>query len=58
VPFLGAVPFDARVVAEGDDGHPTMIARPESETAAAFERIARAIAGALGWQHVATVSAT
>jgi len=31
---------------------PTMIARPNSDTAAAFDRIAAAVASALGWQRV------
>jgi ATP-binding protein involved in chromosome partitioning len=56
VPFLGEVPFDATVVDEGDTGVPTMIARPGSSTAAAFERIAVGIAAALGWQRVAAES--
>jgi ATP-binding protein involved in chromosome partitioning len=51
VPFLGAVPFDPEVVAEGDAGRPTMVARPGSESGLAFERIARGIAAALGWEH-------
>lgn len=55
--LLSEVPFDARVVDEGDVGMPTMVARPRSATAAAFERIARGIAAALGWQHVAGVTA-
>jgi ATP-binding protein involved in chromosome partitioning len=54
VPFLGDVPFDAAIVAEGDAGVPTMIARPDSASAAAFDRIATAVAGALGWQRVVT----
>jgi len=53
--FLGEVPFDETIVIEGDRGVPTMIARPESETAMAFDGIARAIAGALGWQHVCAI---
>ncbi len=53
-PFLGAVPFDEAIVTEGDAGIPTMIARPESAAGQAFDRIARGIAGALGWAHVAT----
>ena len=51
--FLGSVPFDASIVAEGDAGTPTMVARPHSATAAAFETIARDVATALGWRHVA-----
>jgi ATP-binding protein involved in chromosome partitioning len=54
VPFLGEVPFDPAIVTEGDDGIPTMIARPHGETAAAFDGIARAVAGALGWQHASS----
>jgi ATP-binding protein involved in chromosome partitioning len=51
-PFLGTVPFDETIVAEGDAGTPTMIARPHSATAVAFEEIARGVAAALGWRHV------
>ncbi len=52
VPFLGEIPFDEEIVVEGDGGTPTMVARPESPSAAAFDEIARGVAGALGWQHV------
>ena len=52
VPFLGAIPFDEQVVAEGDTGIPTIVARPESETARAFDAIARGVALALGWARV------
>ena len=52
VPFLGVVCFDEAIVAEGDAGIPTMIARPRSPTAVAFEGIAHAVAGALGWRHI------
>lgn len=50
--FLGEVPFDDTVVDEGDRGVPTMVARPDSLTAAAFDGIAGRIASALGWQRV------
>ena len=50
--FLGEVPFDAHVVDEGDSGVPTMVARPDSATAAAFDRIASGVAATLGWQRV------
>ena len=50
VPFLGEIPFDAAVVSEGDNGVPTMIARPESTTGFAFDRIAAGVANALGWR--------
>jgi ATP-binding protein involved in chromosome partitioning len=53
VPFLGAVPFDEQMVAEGDAGVPTIVARPESAAAREFETIARSVAAALGWHHVA-----
>ena len=54
VPFLGAVPFDEAIVAEGDAGVPTMIARPQSASGVAFQQVSRRIAGALGWTHVST----
>jgi len=52
VPYLGEVPFDDGIVDDGDAGVPTMIARPNGASAAAFEAIARAVAEALGWRHV------
>jgi ATP-binding protein involved in chromosome partitioning len=52
VPYLGDVPFDEAIVADGDAGVPTMIARPRGASAAAFETIARAVAESLGWRHV------
>ena len=48
VPFLGEVPFDDEIVSEGDAGVPTLIARPNGTSAAAFRAIARAVAAALG----------
>jgi len=51
-PFLGDIPFDATIVAEGDEGVPTLVARPESATALAFDRIASGVAAALGWRRV------
>ena len=56
-PFLGTVPFDETIVAEGDRGTPTMIARPHSATAASFDAIARGVATGLGWHHVAAADA-
>jgi ATP-binding protein involved in chromosome partitioning len=53
VPFLGDVPFDETIVAEGDAGTPTMSARPDSASGAAFDRVSAGIARALGWQRVA-----
>jgi len=52
VPFLGEVLFDAEIVVEGDRGVPTIIARPESATALAFDHIATHIASPLGWQRL------
>jgi ATP-binding protein involved in chromosome partitioning len=51
VPFLGEVPFDDQIVQQGDAGMPTLIARPNGPSAAAFRAIARAVAAALGWSH-------
>lgn len=56
VPFLGSIPFDAEMVGEGDAGTPTVVQRPGSETTRAFDAIATATAGALGWQKVAAES--
>ena len=47
VPFLGSVPFDEGMVAEGDAGIPTALARPRSEAARAMEVVAHAVASAL-----------
>ena len=44
VPFLGRVPLDPRVMACGDDGKPFVTHMAESDTAAAFARIAEPIA--------------
>jgi ATP-binding protein involved in chromosome partitioning len=54
VPFLGEIPFDEAIVAEGDAGVPTMVARPASVTGIAFDQIAGGVARALGWQSVTT----
>jgi ATP-binding protein involved in chromosome partitioning len=48
VPFLGEVPFDEEIVNEGDAGVPTLIARPNGPSAAAFRAIAHAVAAAHG----------
>lgn len=48
--FLGEIPFDEAIVQEGDDGVPTMIARPWSAAGRAFVRVADGVACALGWQ--------
>jgi ATP-binding protein involved in chromosome partitioning len=51
VAFLGEVPFDAAMVDDGDIGVPTLVARPHGTSARAFDGIARAVAGSLGWRH-------
>jgi len=55
VPFLGEVPFDPAIVDDGDAGVPTIVARPHGASAGAFDGIARAVAGALGWRHAEAV---
>ena len=55
VPFLGEVPFDPAIVDDGDTGVPTIVARPHGASADAFDGIARAVAGALGWRHADAV---
>ena len=57
VPFLGEIPFDEQMVVEGDAGMPTTIARPDSAAGAALASIAREVATALGWKHVAADAA-
>jgi ATP-binding protein involved in chromosome partitioning len=52
VPLLGSIPFDPTIVAEGDKGTPTLVARPTSAVAQAYHRIARGVAEGLGWRHV------
>lgn len=44
VPFLGEVPLDPRIRVGGDEGLPVTIAEPDSPQAAAFDKIARAVA--------------
>src|SRR5688500_10630202 len=49
VPFLGALPFDATMVLEGDAGIPTVVARPNGAAAARFELVAQRIVEQRGW---------
>ena len=51
VRFLGEVPFDERIVTEGDAGTPTMVARPGSAAGLAFDALACGVAEELGWRH-------
>lgn len=43
VPFLGEIPLHAEIRKLSDDGTPIVIAKPESEQAAAFKKIAQSI---------------
>jgi ATP-binding protein involved in chromosome partitioning len=52
VPFLGSIPFDAAMVAEGDAGTPTVVTRPDSAASMSFSRAADGVARALGWTHL------
>ena len=52
VAFLGALPFDADIVHEGDIGTPTMIARPDGDTGMRFDEIAQHIVAQLGWERI------
>jgi ATP-binding protein involved in chromosome partitioning len=47
VPFLGGIPIDPAIRAAGDAGVPVVLSHPESETAMAFRRVARAVACSL-----------
>jgi ATP-binding protein involved in chromosome partitioning len=47
-PFLGSVPLDAAIAEGGDAGIPIVIAEPKGPHAAAFAKIAAAVAAALG----------
>jgi len=44
VPFLGAIPMDARVRTGGDNGRPVIIENPKSPAASALRGIAEVIA--------------
>jgi ATP-binding protein involved in chromosome partitioning len=57
IPFLGEIPFDEEVIAEGDAGIPTMIVRPDSAAGIAFDAVARAVAESLGLVHIASEQA-
>lgn len=44
VDLLGRIPFEADVVASGDSGEPTVLSRPNSGAAQAFESVAGSVA--------------
>ena len=58
VPFLGEVPLEALVAADGDYGVPTVIANPGSESAKAYSLIARQMASQLSIVNAATGKVT
>ncbi|NLN12020.1 MAG: Mrp/NBP35 family ATP-binding protein [Acidobacteria bacterium] len=43
-PFLGSIPLDPAIVVGGDAGVPIVVSQPESAHAAAFRRVAEAVA--------------
>jgi len=45
--FLGALPLDAAIGVESDQGRPTVIAAPDSARARAYQDLARRVSGAL-----------
>jgi ATP-binding protein involved in chromosome partitioning len=45
--FLGALPLDAAIGIESDQGRPTVIAAPDSARARAYQDLARRVAGSL-----------
>ncbi len=47
IPFLGSVPIDPAIVAGGDQGHPVVLARPDSPSARALRAVADEVAGRL-----------
>ena len=49
-PFLGSVPLDAAIAEGGDAGTPIVVAQPAGPHAAAFKRIAAAVATAVATQ--------
>ncbi len=48
VPFLGEIPLDPRVAAQGDAGTPIVVADPHSVVSKAFFRLAAQVAKAVG----------
>ena len=47
VPLLGSIPLDPETRVAGDTGQPIVVARPDSPQAAAFRRVASAVAARL-----------
>jgi ATP-binding protein involved in chromosome partitioning len=45
VPFLGDIPIDPQIVLGGDAGSPIVAARPDSQAAQAFMKVAEAVIG-------------
>jgi len=51
VPFLGEIPIDPEVRVGGDSGLPVLVSHPDSPTAEAFRKIAKAIAAQISIQN-------
>ncbi|HET6464688.1 MAG TPA: Mrp/NBP35 family ATP-binding protein [Nitrospiria bacterium] len=51
VPFLGEIPIDPEVRIGGDSGLPVLVSHPDSPTAEAFRKIAKAIAAQISIQN-------
>ncbi len=50
VPLLGSLPLDIRIREQADNGHPTVVAEPDSPAARIYREIARKAAGRLSQQ--------
>lgn len=53
LPFLGRIPLEPGVRISGDDGVPVVVAQPDSRSAAAFQRIAQAVAARISVEALA-----
>ncbi|MCM2270184.1 MAG: Mrp/NBP35 family ATP-binding protein [Thermoanaerobaculia bacterium] len=57
VPFLGSIPLDAEIAEGGDAGLPIVVKQPDGAHAAAFRRVAEAVAAAIAGREAAAVRA-
>ncbi|MDH5253696.1 MAG: Mrp/NBP35 family ATP-binding protein, partial [Nitrospira sp.] len=55
VPFLGRLPIDLRIRESGDQGHPLVLADPQSPSAAVFRGIAARIAAQVSMRNLMSV---
>ncbi|MBI3597387.1 MAG: Mrp/NBP35 family ATP-binding protein, partial [Nitrospirae bacterium] len=51
VPFLGEIPIDTEIRVGGDNGLPLLVSHPDSPTAEAFRKIAKAVAAQISIQN-------